>query len=123
MADAITRFFEELNRRGFEPLLETTSGTVRFDLHEGARTTHWLLDIDRGRVRVDQEDREADTVIGMNPTLFEQLVTGREDGIASMLRGDLTVSGDHGLMARIERLFPSAPGTRGPRRVDVREVS
>jgi putative sterol carrier protein len=123
MADVISRFFEEMNRRGFEPLLEKASGTVRFDLHEGARTMHWFLDIDRGRVRVDQEDREADTVIGMSPALFERVVTGREDGIAAMLRGDLTVSGDHGLMVRIERLFPSAPGTRGPQRVGVREAS
>ncbi|XTZ18130.1 SCP2 sterol-binding domain-containing protein [Micromonospora echinospora] len=123
MADAITRFFEDLDRRGFEPLLEKASGTVRFDLSEGARTTHWLLAIERGRLRVDQEDREADTVIGTSPLLFEQIVTGREDGIAALLRGDLTVSGNRRLMVQVERIFPSPPGSRGPQRVGAREAS
>ncbi|MFI6824297.1 SCP2 sterol-binding domain-containing protein [Micromonospora sp. NPDC050187] len=123
MADAITRFFEDLNRRGFEPLLEKTSGTVRFDLHEGARTTHWLLAIERGRLRVDREDREADTIIGISPDLFEQIVTGREDGIASLLRGDLTVTGSTRLMVQVERIFPSPPGTRGPQRVGAKGAS
>ncbi|GLY24863.1 SCP2 sterol-binding domain-containing protein [Micromonospora sp. NBRC 101691] len=123
MADAITRFFEDLDRRGFEPLLEKASGTVRFDLSEGARTTHWLLAIEQGRLRVDQEDREADTIIGTNPLLFEQIVTGREDGIAALLRGDLTVSGDRRLLVQVERIFPSPPGSRGPQRVGAREAS
>ncbi|SCL12902.1 SCP2 sterol-binding domain-containing protein [Micromonospora inyonensis] len=123
MADAITRFFEELNGRGFEPLLEKTSGTVRFDLHEGAQTTHWLLTIDRGRLRVHQEDREADTVIGTDPVLFEDLTAGREHGIAAVLRGDVTVSGDPRLMVPVERIFPGPPDSRGPQRVVAKEAS
>ncbi|MEU4568259.1 SCP2 sterol-binding domain-containing protein [Micromonospora sp. NPDC023956] len=123
MADAITRFFEDLNRRGFEPSLERTSGTIRFDLDEGSRTTHWLLAIDRGRLRADQEDREADTIIDTDPVLFADLVSGREDGIAALLRGDLIVTGDPRLVVLVERLFPSPPGTRGPQRVGARGTS
>ncbi len=67
MVDMATRFFEDLDRRGFEPLLVKTSGTLRFDLHEGPHTTHWLLEIDRGNLRVRQEDGEADTVVGTEP--------------------------------------------------------
>ena len=72
MVDATTRFFEDLDRRGYEPLLAKAAGTLRFDLHEGAQTTHWLLRIDRGRLDVSQEDREADTVIGTTPALFDE---------------------------------------------------
>lgn len=121
MADAITEFFEDLNRREFEPLLAKTSGTVRFDLHEGPQTTHWLLAIDQGRLRVSQEDHEAGAVFSAEPRLFADLVTGREDGIAAMLRGDLLVSGDLSLAIPVERLFPTPPDTRGPRRVGVRK--
>lgn len=121
MADAITGFFEDLDRREFEPMLEKTSGTVRFDLHEGARTTHWFLTIDRGRLRVGQEDREADTVFTTGPGLFEDLVTGREDGIAALLRGDLVVTGDLGLAVPVERILPGPPDSRGPRRVGARK--
>ncbi|MCM0677708.1 SCP2 sterol-binding domain-containing protein [Micromonospora phytophila] len=122
MVDATTRFFEDLDRRGYEPLLEKSSGTLRFDLHEGARTTHWLLRIDHGRLQVSQEDLEADTVIGTSPALFDDVVAGREHGLAAVLRGDMTVSGDPRLVVQVERIFPSSPDARGPRRRFQREV-
>ncbi|MFG3599343.1 SCP2 sterol-binding domain-containing protein [Micromonospora chersina] len=112
--DTTTRFFEDLDRRGFEPLLAKTSGTLRFDLHEGPQTTHWLLEIDRGNLQVRQEDREADTVVGTEPRLFGELVTGEENAIAALLRGDMTVSGDLRLVLQIERIFPGPPDSRGP---------
>ncbi|MFG3301034.1 SCP2 sterol-binding domain-containing protein [Micromonospora chersina] len=113
--DTTTRFFEELDRRGFEPLLAKTSGTLRFDLHEGPQTTHWLLEIDRGNLRVRQEDQEADTVVGTEPRLFGELVDGEENAIAALLRGDMTVSGDLRLVLQLERIFPGPPDSRGPR--------
>ncbi|MEV0153338.1 SCP2 sterol-binding domain-containing protein [Micromonospora sp. NPDC050686] len=122
MLDATTRFFEDLDRRRYEPLLAKTSGTLRFDLHQGAQTTHWLLEIDRGKLRVDQEDREADTVVGADPRLFDALVSGGENPIAALLRGDMTVSGDLRLVLQVERLFPGPPDSRGPRRVFAREM-
>lgn len=122
MVDATTRFFEELDRRGFEPLLAKTSGSLRFDLHQGAQTTHWLLNIDRGNLQVRQEDREADTVVGTAPRLFGELVTGEENAIAALLRGDMTVAGDLRLLLQVERLLPGPPRSQGPRRAFTREV-
>ncbi|GGS04660.1 hypothetical protein GCM10010169_56770 [Micromonospora fulviviridis] len=112
--DTTTKFFEDLDRRGFEPLLAKTSGTLRFDLHEGPQTTHWLLEIDRGNLRVRQEDQEADTVVGTEPRLFGELVSGEENAIAALLRGDMTVSGDLRLVLQLERIFPGPPESRGP---------
>ncbi|SCG59215.1 SCP2 sterol-binding domain-containing protein [Micromonospora inositola] len=122
MLDATTRFFEDLDRRGFEPLLQKTSGTLRFDLHEGPQTTHWLLQIDRGNLRVRQEDQEADTVVGTPPRLFGELVTGSENAIAALLRGDMTVSGDLRLVLQVDRLFPGPPDSRGPHHAFPREA-
>ncbi|MEU8297959.1 SCP2 sterol-binding domain-containing protein [Micromonospora sp. NPDC048909] len=122
MLDATTRFFEELDRKGYEPRLAKTVGSLRVDLHEGPRTTHWLMRIDRGRVEVSQEDREADTVIGTSPALFEDIAAGREHGIAALLRGDMTVMGDARLVVQVERIFPGNPDARGPRRRFQREV-
>ncbi|MGW5670380.1 SCP2 sterol-binding domain-containing protein [Micromonospora sp. NPDC003776] len=121
MVDATTRFFEDLDRRGFEPLLAKTAGTLRFDLHEGAQTTHWLLQIDRGKLEVRQEDREADTVVGTAPRLFGELVTGQENAISALLRGDMTVAGDLRLVLQVERLFPGPPDSRGPHHAFGRE--
>jgi putative sterol carrier protein len=122
MLDATTRFFEDLDRRGFEPLLQKTSGTLRFDLHEGAQTTHWLLRIERGNLHVSQEDREADTVVGTAPRLFGELVTGSENAIAALIRGDMTVSGDLRLVLQVERIFPGPPDARGPHHTFQRRV-
>ncbi|GGM18851.1 MULTISPECIES: SCP2 sterol-binding domain-containing protein [Micromonospora] len=123
MVDSTTRFFETLDRRGFEPLLAKASGTLRFDLHEDAHTTHWLLQIDHGRVHVSRDDRAADTVVWTSPALFEDLAAGREDGLAALLRGDMTVTGDARLVVQIERLFPGPPQAHGPRRLhDGRET-
>ncbi|MFI7434536.1 SCP2 sterol-binding domain-containing protein [Micromonospora haikouensis] len=122
MLDATTTFFEELDRRGYEPLLVKTSGTIRFDLHEGPQTTHWLVTVDRGRMSVSQEDREADTVVNTSPVLFEDLAAGREHGIAAILRGDMTVSGDARLVVQMERLFPGPPTSQGPQRLFQREA-
>ncbi|MEV0004062.1 SCP2 sterol-binding domain-containing protein [Micromonospora sp. NPDC050980] len=112
--DMTTRFFEDLDRRGFDPLLVKTSGTVRFDLHEGAQTTHWLLEIERGNLRVRQADGEADTVVGTDPRLFGALVHGEENTVAALLRGDMTVVGDLRLVLQVERVFPGPPDARGP---------
>ncbi|QOC90648.1 SCP2 sterol-binding domain-containing protein [Micromonospora craniellae] len=116
MSDATTRFFEDLDHRGYEPLLAKSSGALRLDLHEGPRTTHWLLRIDRGNVTVSREDLAADTVVGTSPELFEDLVTGRENGLAALLRGDMRVSGDARLVVQVDRLFPGPPQAEGPRR-------
>ncbi|MCG5464446.1 SCP2 sterol-binding domain-containing protein [Micromonospora sp. NPDC053740] len=122
MVDATTRFFEDLDRRGYEPLLAKTSGTLRIDLHEGAQTRHWLLRIDHGRLNVSQEDQEADTVIGASPVLFDDIASGREHGLAALLRGDMTVAGDARLVVQVERIFPGSPDARGPRRRFAGEV-
>ncbi|MEV2242322.1 SCP2 sterol-binding domain-containing protein [Micromonospora sp. NPDC049891] len=116
MADATTEFFEDLDQQGYEPLLAKVSGALRFDLHEGPQTTHWLVRIDRGNVQVSRQDMEADTVVGTSPALFEELVTGRENGLAALLRGDMTVTGDARLVVQVERIFPGSPYARGPQR-------
>ncbi|RKN18122.1 sterol-binding protein [Micromonospora musae] len=120
--DTTTRFFEEIDRRGYEPRLAKTAGTMRVDLQEGPHTTHWFLKIEHGRIAVSRENQEADTVIGTSPGLFEDIAAGREHGIAAILRGDMTVSGDARLLVQVERIFPGDPDARGPRRKFEREV-
>ncbi|TDC37989.1 SCP2 sterol-binding domain-containing protein [Micromonospora sp. KC213] len=120
--DATTRFFEDLDRRGYDPALAKASGKLRFDLQQGAQTTHWLLEIDRGNLRVTQDDREADTVIGTSPETFEEIAAGRGNGMAALLRGDMTVTGDPRLVAQVERIFPGPAESTGPRRLFRREV-
>jgi hypothetical protein len=50
MTDSTAEFLLELGRRGHEPLLEKGTGTVRFDLLDGARIDRWLVTLDKGDV-------------------------------------------------------------------------
>jgi putative sterol carrier protein len=114
--NATLRFFENLDRRPREPLLEKVRGSVRFDLHHDGQTEHWFVGIDRGAVSVSREEREADSVVVTDPDVFEQIADGRENGLAAGLRGALTITGSLQLYLMLERLFPSPPDSRGPHR-------
>jgi hypothetical protein len=117
VGSATLAFFERLDRRPHEPLLEKVKGTVRIDLQREGQTDHWFVEIDRGAVNVSRKEREADSVVVTDPDLFEQLAAGTENGVAAGLRGALTITGKLQLFLMIERLFPSPPDSRGPRRV------
>jgi hypothetical protein len=63
MTVATADFFDQLARRGHEPLLQRASGTLRFDLQHGTETDHWLVAIDRGDIAVSRKKVRADCVI------------------------------------------------------------
>jgi putative sterol carrier protein len=108
--DATTKFFERLADRGYEPLLERTTGSVRVDLVDGSRTAHWLVSIDRGHVVVSRDSSDADAVLRADPRTFDDIVTGRSNTVAAVLRGVVDVEGDPELVVHFRRIFP------GPRR-------
>jgi hypothetical protein len=116
MTDGVATFFQDLSRRGSEPLLAKTTGTARFDLVDGPRTDRWLVAVEQGRLGVWHKGGSADCVIRADRTLFEQLCRGEANAIAEVLRGALEVTGDVELLFAIQRLFPGpAPGRHGQR--------
>src|SRR3954454_3950903 len=64
MTTGTAQYFDDLGRRGVEPLLKRVSATVRFDIADGERPEHRLVRIDHGDLRVSAEDEPADCVIG-----------------------------------------------------------
>ena len=77
MTDATTEFFHELEARGHEPLLEKATGTLRFDLTNGKRTTRWLVEIENGDVAVSHRNVKADCVVRADKALFDGIATAR----------------------------------------------
>ena len=106
MADAVGDFFRELDERGDEPLLRTVKGTVRFDVRGDPGTDHWLLALDRGAVGVMHRGGGADCVIGGAGDLLGDIVQGRANAMAALLRGELSCTGDLDLIFAVQRLFP-----------------
>jgi hypothetical protein len=114
MSDATRRFFEDLERRGHEPLIAKYSGRVQFVLRDGRRTERWLLTIDDGDVSVSRghADGGSACTIRADKALFDRLVTGEQNVMTAALRGALVCVGDPELLLAIGRIFPGPPVDR-----------
>ena len=112
MTDATKEFFEDLSARGHEPLLEKATGTMRIELSNGKRRARWLVTIKKGDVAVSHANAKADCVVRMNQALFDQIVSGRENATAALLRGLVAVEGNPQLLVLFQRLFPGPPKGR-----------
>jgi putative sterol carrier protein len=119
MTDSTAVFFEELGRRGHEPLLEKARGTVRFELVDGKRTERWLLTLSGGDVSVSRKNVAADCIVRADRKLFDAMVTGEANAMSAYLRGELSLEGDPELLVLLQRVLggpstrPSERGGRG----------
>lgn len=110
--DATTEFFEKLGTRGHEPLLEKATGKLRFELANGKKKSRWFVTIKKGDVTVSRANAKADCVARMDGALFEQIVTGKENATAALLRGLVGVEGKSQLLVLFQRLFPGPADSR-----------
>jgi putative sterol carrier protein len=109
MGAATTEFFEGLSKRGHEPLLETTTGTIQVELAKNGKAERWLLAIDKGDVDVSHRRGPTDCTVSAPAELFDRIASGEENAFAAALRGDMRIDGDTRLLVRLQRLFPSPP--------------
>jgi putative sterol carrier protein len=112
MSDAILELFQELGRRGHEPLLAKVTGSVRFDLVDDGRTDRWLVAVDKGDIAVSHKGGPADCTIRADRVLFERICRGEENAIPAVLRGALVCAGDVELLFAIQRILPGPPRDR-----------
>lgn len=111
MADATRQFFDGLAARGHEPLLQSLSGTIGFDLAAGDDVEHRLVSVQDGDVTVSRRRAKADCVVTADTGLFDRLVTGEVNAVAAALRGELHIEGQTALVLAFQRLFPGPPGS------------
>jgi putative sterol carrier protein len=110
MADATTEFFQGLADRGHEPVLAKATGTLRFDLRNGAaRPERWLITITKGDVAVSHKNAKADCVVRADRALFDCIASGEANAMAAFLRGAVEIDGDRGLLLAFQRAFPGPP--------------
>jgi hypothetical protein len=114
MADPVAEFFEVLGQRGHDPLLLNISGTIRFDVSRGRRVDHWLVALRNGDIEVAHRNGDADCVVSGDLALFEGMITGRNGGLAAVLRGALWVTGEPELLIHMLRLLPGPPSRQEP---------
>jgi putative sterol carrier protein len=116
--DATEAFFDELGRRGHEPLLGKVTGTIRFDLRHGEETDGWFVAVDKGHLKVSREGAKADCVLTTDKSVFDEVARGEVNPMAALLRGALAFEGNPELLVMFRRLFPPPPKRkpRTPRR-------
>ena len=113
MTEATTEFFEDLARRGREPLLEQATGRILVVLEGPRQTRRWLVEVNRGDVAVSQGNGESDCTIRTTEEVFDGIVRGEVNTMAGFLRGTLDVEGDPELLVLFQRIFPGPPGDTG----------
>ena len=111
--DPISRFFDALAARGHEPAFGEESATLRFDVRDGSRVERWYLTVTEGDVSVTRRNIPADTVVRVQRSDFEALVTGRRNGMAAVLRGAIAYEGSPAPLMMFQRALPSPPGSKG----------
>jgi SCP-2 sterol transfer family len=109
MSDPTKQFFDDLAARGHVPLLNSTSGTLRFDLEGGGRTAHWYVTIEKGEVSVSHDTAQADCVVRTGKELFDRMAAGTANTTTAALRGLVASVGDLRLLVQFQRLFPGPP--------------
>jgi putative sterol carrier protein len=109
MTTPTTEFFDDLGRRGHEPLLESVTGSFRFEITDGGESERWLVVVNRGDVAVSHRNSAADCTLRAPRTLFDAIARGEANAVAAVLRGAVTMDGEWGLLVRFQRLFPSPP--------------
>jgi putative sterol carrier protein len=106
MTDPTRHFFDQLARRGHEPLLEKAKGTLRFDLRQKGRTDRWLLTLDDGDITVSHKGGPATCVVRTDRAVFDGIAVGDVNAAAAVIRGAAEVEGDSELLVMFQRLLP-----------------
>src|SRR5689334_11934164 len=112
MTDVAEQFLLSLAGRGFEPLLQKTTGTLAVRLRDGSEVDEWLLAVDKGDVSARRGAGDADATLEVERSLFGRMVQGRANAMAAVLRGEVTIVGDLDLLMAVQRLFPGPDDAR-----------
>lgn len=114
--DATSTFFETMEHQHHLPLLEKLDGAIRFDITSGKTAEHLRITFNHGDIEAAQETSEADCVFRADRALFNDILLGEQNVMAAFLRGDVQVEGDPHYVMSIQRLLPSPPNSRDPKR-------
>ncbi len=112
--DPISQFFDDLARPGHLATFESESATIRLDVPGGeSRIDRWFITIHDGDVSVSHNRGPADAVVTIGRPAAVQMVTGRLNAQAAILRGLLTCEGSMAACMMFQRCLPGPPGSVG----------
>jgi SCP-2 sterol transfer family len=111
--DPVSHFFTSLAAPGHIATFEGESATLRFDVLSGTATERWYLAVNKGNVAVSRQNRSAEAIVRIDKPCLEEIVTGRMNAQASLLRGLLACEGSMSALMMFQRCLPGPPGSTG----------
>jgi predicted lipid carrier protein YhbT len=106
MTDPTAEFFETLEQRVDDPLLQRVSGTLRFEVVDGKKTARWFVTVKKGEAKVSRQGSAADCTVKADRRLVNGIFSGKVNTLAATLRGEVEIEGDTELMVLFQRLLP-----------------
>ena len=102
MAESAREFFEGIEARVDPRKTRGETASYRFDV---APAGSWHVDVDNGRVTVEESAKDADCVIAASEDDFLKIVRGEQNPTVAYMTGKLKVKGDVGLALKLQKLF------------------
>jgi putative sterol carrier protein len=65
----------------------------------------WLVDVQDGKVSVQEGGGQADATITTSEETFVKLVNGQQNPLTALMTGKMKVSGDRGKARKLQQLF------------------
>ncbi|GAA1421024.1 SCP2 sterol-binding domain-containing protein [Catellatospora coxensis] len=114
MPTATDQFFADLAQHGDEPLLRHNEGIIRFEIGSKGKAQRWYVGVDHGRFTVSKRSQKADCAVMADTDVFEDIVTGKDNAFAALLRGALEAEGDLEMLQLFQRVFEGPTRTTHP---------
>ncbi|SCE75159.1 Glycogen debranching enzyme (alpha-1,6-glucosidase) [Micromonospora matsumotoense] len=107
MDGRIAEFFADLAANGRGRLPAAPIGLLRFEVSvEDGETAVWFVQLADGHSQVSRTGDDPDCTVEVRPEAFARLLAGRDNLVAMLLRGDVSVAGDLALLFTFRRLLP-----------------
>jgi putative sterol carrier protein len=113
--DRIEQFFEELGGAGRNPLLERTSGTLLVEMTDGDAPESWYVTVHRGNVGVSRTGSDAGCTLRAPRATFLDIVDGKLNPIAGLLRGLIQIEGNIALLVALQTFLKPSRGAQDQR--------
>jgi SCP-2 sterol transfer family len=111
--DPVSDFFTALAAPGHLATFERESATLRFDVADGQHVERWHIAVNDGDTTVTRQKDPADAVVLIDRGRMAELVTGRLNAHAALLRGLLVCEGSAAAAIMFQRCLPGPPGSKG----------
>jgi putative sterol carrier protein len=102
MVESPREFFETLESRVDPAKAAGLTARYRFEI-DGAGS--WLVNVDDGKVSVNEDAGDADCTIATSAETFMKIARGEQNPTAAYMSGRLKVRGDMGQAMKLQKLF------------------